>query len=47
MKKGSFSPKQVAAYHRDGYLIARKFFDREEVGLWIVRRLLACSEKRG
>ncbi|MEO6738849.1 MAG: phytanoyl-CoA dioxygenase family protein [Chthoniobacteraceae bacterium] len=33
MKKGLFTAKQLAAYHRDGYLIARKFFDREEVGL--------------
>jgi ectoine hydroxylase-related dioxygenase (phytanoyl-CoA dioxygenase family) len=33
MKKGPFSTKQVAAYHRDGYIIARRFFDREEVGL--------------
>jgi hypothetical protein len=33
MKKGAFTPKQIAAYHRDGYLLARKFFDREQIGL--------------
>ena len=24
---------QIAAYHRDGYIIARQFFDAEETGL--------------
>jgi len=33
MKKGKLTPKQIAAYHRDGFLIVRKFFDREEIGL--------------
>lgn len=33
MKKGKLSPKQVATYHRDGFIIARKFFDREEINL--------------
>src|SRR5436305_1607269 len=33
MKKDHLSPKQIAAYHRDGYVIVRKFFDREEIGL--------------
>ena len=33
MKKGKLTPQQIAAYHRDGFIIARKFFDREEVDL--------------
>lgn len=33
MKKGPLSAKQIAAYHRDGYIIVRRLFDREEIGL--------------
>jgi ectoine hydroxylase len=33
MKKGTLTPQQIAAYHRDGFLIARRFFDREEIEL--------------
>ena len=33
MKKGKLTAQQIAAYHRDGFIIARKFFDREEVDL--------------
>jgi ectoine hydroxylase-related dioxygenase (phytanoyl-CoA dioxygenase family) len=33
MKKGSLSPKQLTAYQRDGFIIVRKFFDREEIAL--------------
>src|SRR6476469_7699731 len=33
MKKGMLTSKQIAAYHRDGFIIVRKLFDREEIGL--------------
>lgn len=33
MKKGKLTPKQIAAYHRDGFIIARKFFERGEIDL--------------
>jgi ectoine hydroxylase-related dioxygenase (phytanoyl-CoA dioxygenase family) len=33
MKHGKFTPRQIAAYHRDGFLIARRFFDKEEIDL--------------
>jgi ectoine hydroxylase len=33
MKAGKLSPQQIAAYHEDGFIIARSFFDREEIDL--------------
>ena len=33
MKKGTLTPRQITAYHRDGFIIARRFFDREEMDL--------------
>ena len=33
MKKGKLTPRQVATYHRDGFVIARKFFDKQEIDL--------------
>jgi hypothetical protein len=33
MKKGKLTPRQIAAYHRDGFIIARKFFDGREIDL--------------
>ncbi len=33
MKNGTLSAKQIAAYHRDGYIIVRRHFEREEIGL--------------
>src|SRR4051812_49578246 len=33
MSKGKLSTKQIAAYHRDGYVIVRKLFSKKEIGL--------------
>src|SRR5271154_4849536 len=33
MKKGMLTLKQITAYHRDGFIIARRFFDRQEIEL--------------
>ena len=33
MNEGKLTPDQVAAYHRDGYVIVKGLFDREEIDL--------------
>jgi ectoine hydroxylase len=33
MKNGKLTPQQIAAYHQDGFIIAPKFFDQEEIQL--------------
>src|ERR1700733_1224277 len=33
MNTGKLTPEKIAAYHKDGFIIARKFFDKEEIDL--------------
>ena len=33
MSKGKLTAKQIADYHRDGYVIVRKLFSKDEIGL--------------
>ncbi len=33
MSKGKLTAQQIAAYHRDGYVIVRQLFSKEEIGL--------------
>ena len=40
MNAGKLTPKQIASYHEDGFIIVPGLFDAEEIGLFVMAIIL-------